>query len=331
MENLRQVRTLNEGVTTDGTLLPSLMPDKGNLEVIERMIRVLSVLSKDDALSIFILARDGLQSELNTPSKIGLTKKQYYTRLKQLVDVGLLAKTEYEYKHTTFGTIIYQKHILGLIDNIKNSKHLEMVDILKRALRFNSEEIASFMSKVGASTDIELAAAKEESIRRNSATVWTFEDMVTKVLEIIEFAKEEIILMTRFSNDIIINAMLKKANAGVRVKVLADTNMADGYIKDAEDKVNIKDKNENERLNVVVNPYYPSQVERRYIQVPFCLLIIDNKTVGMEEIDSYDPKKFRLAIFAVDPSLSNQMTQFFTDMWEKACTTPPQIVTKTSK
>ena len=328
---MRQVRTLNEGVTSEGILLPSLMPDKGNPEVIERMIRVLSILSKDDALSIFILARDGLKSELNTPPKIGLTKKQYYTRLKQLVDVGLLAKTEYEYKHTTFGTIIYQNHILGLIDNIKNSKHLEMVDILKRALKFNSEEIAGFMSKVGASTNVELAATKEEGIRRNTVVAWTFEDMVMKVLEIIEFAKEEIILMTRFSNDIIINAMLKKANTGVRVKVLADTNMADGYLNDAKDKVNIKDKNENERLNVVVNSYYPSQVERRYIQVPFCLLVVDNKTVGIEEVDNYDPKKFRLAVFAVDPYLSNQMMQFFSDMWEKACTSPPQIVTKASK
>ncbi len=43
---------------------------------LQQMGEVMSVLSKYDALSIFVLAKNGLKSELDTPQKIGLTKKQ---------------------------------------------------------------------------------------------------------------------------------------------------------------------------------------------------------------------------------------------------------------
>ena len=126
----------------------SFLAPNDNSKILSQLTEVLSVLSKNDALTIFLMANEGIKSELDTPTKIGLTKKQYYTRLKQLVDLGLITKNNESYIQTAFGKVVYQKHIIGLTNNIKNSKYLQMVDVLKADPKFNDKDIMEFMSKV---------------------------------------------------------------------------------------------------------------------------------------------------------------------------------------
>ena len=46
------------------------------------------------------------------------------------------------------------------------------------------------------------------------------------------------------------------------------------------------------------NPYYPSKIDRRYVEIPFCTIIVDNKQIGFEIVDISEPKKFKMAIFS---------------------------------
>jgi predicted transcriptional regulator len=296
---------------------------KENSELLAQVMDVLSVLSKNDALIIFLMAHEGIRSELDTPTKIGLTKKQYYTRLKQLVDLGLVEKHKESYAQTAFGKVVYQKHILGLSNNIKNSKYLQMVDVLKANPKFNENDIIALVSKVEPQISFDL----QESFNRNSTVASSYEDMVRKILEMIEFAQHEILLVTRFQNDLIINSILKKASSGISVKILADTGMVKEYFKNED--VIINDKNKTERVNVVSNPFYPSKANRRYAQVPFCLIAVDKKHLGLEITDITEPRKFKTAIFIDDPILSSSMISYFDNLWQKSDVNPPKIVTKT--
>lgn len=117
-------------------------------ELAQKITDLLSVLSKPDAIRIFILARDGIKSKLDTPSEIGLTRKQYYSRLSQLVKLDLVTKDESAYRHTMFGEIIYHNYLLRLGNEIKNSKYLSMFDIIKQSQRFSKDEIELFSSKI---------------------------------------------------------------------------------------------------------------------------------------------------------------------------------------
>ena len=296
---------------------------KDDSKLLSQLTDVLSVLSKNDALTIFLMAEEGMRSELDTPTKIGLTKKQYYTRLKQLVDLGLVTKHDESYTQTAFGKVVYQKHILGLTNNIKNSKYLQMVDALKDNPKFNDKDIMEFISKVEPQINLDL----QESSKKNSAVVLSYEDMVRKILEMTEFAQKEILLTTRFQNELIINSILKKAGSGVTVKVLADIGMVKEYF---EKETEIKsDKNKTERVKVISDPFYPSKTNRRYTQVPFCLLVVDNKYVGLEITDAIEPGKFKMAIFAEDVNLTSSMATLFNNLWQKSDVNPPRIVTKT--
>src|SRR5579885_2210431 len=171
-----------------------------NSKLISQLTDVLSVLSKDDALTIFQMAEEGIRSEIDTPTRIGLTKKQYYTRLKQLVDLGLITKRNETYTQTAFGKVVYQKHIIGLTNNIKNSKYLQMVDVLKSDSKFSDRDIMDFMSKVEPQISSDI-----QDTSKPSTIAWSWEEMVSKVLEIMEFAEKEIVLVSRFTNELIIN------------------------------------------------------------------------------------------------------------------------------
>ena len=299
----------------------SFLASNDNSKILTQLTEVLSVLSKNDALTIFLMANEGIKSELDTPTKIGLTKKQYYTRLKQLVDLGLITKNNESYIQTAFGKVVYQKHIIGLTNNIKNSKYLQMVDVLKADPKFNDKDIMEFMSKVEPQVSSDL-----ETSRKSFTVTSSYEDMVRKILEMVEFAQNEILLVTRFQNELIINSILKKASSGVNVKVLADTNLVENYF---EKEMPVKsDKNKKERENVVSNPYYPSRIDRRYVQVPFCVIIVDNKHVGLEIIDLSESKKFKMAIFGEDSNLLSSMIPLFDGLWQKSNVNHPKVITK---
>ncbi|MGI0018335.1 MAG: hypothetical protein ACREA1_06475 [Nitrosotalea sp.] len=315
MKTVTQKQTEQEPWNSD-------MVSNDSSKLLVQLTEVLSVLSKNDALTIFLMANEGIKSELDTPTKIGLTKKQYYTRLKQLVDLGLVVKHNESYTQTAFGKVVYQKHIIGLTNNIKNSKYLQMVDVLKADPKFNDSDIMEFISKV----EPQISADLEPS-RKTSTVVSSYEDMVRKILEMVEFAQSDILLITRFQNELIINSILKKASAGVNVRALADIGMVEEYF--AKEPGMKSDRNKNERESVVANPFYPSKIDRRYTQVPFCVLVVDNKHVGLEIADITESKKFKMAIFAEDHTLSASMTTLFNTLWQKAVTNPPKIVTKT--
>ena len=119
-----------------------------NDTIIQKTMDLLSLLSKPTALKIFTLAKDGIKSHIDTHSKIGLTRKQYYLRLNQLVKAGLLIKYDDTYKHTMFGKIIYHEYILRLEKDISNSKHMEMMDMLNQSSRFSEDEIEKVFSKI---------------------------------------------------------------------------------------------------------------------------------------------------------------------------------------
>jgi hypothetical protein len=117
-------------------------------EVIRNACKLFSVLSKQDALLLFTRAKDGLYSNKDSPSLNNLTRKQYYTRLRNLVDVGLVKKDGDSYTHTTFGSLIYQNYLAIMLHGVKNFKHIQMIDALKETQTLSNDDVTNLMNVV---------------------------------------------------------------------------------------------------------------------------------------------------------------------------------------
>ena len=51
---------------------------------------ILAALANEDAIKIFLTARRGIEKSTKTIQELGLTQKRYYSRLKELMEAGLV-------------------------------------------------------------------------------------------------------------------------------------------------------------------------------------------------------------------------------------------------
>ena len=284
---------------------------------VKNSLKLLSVLSRRDNLAIFMsaAAEKGLNADLSTPQQLGIAKKTYYTRLKQLITAGLVRKSEGTYVHTTLGGIVYQKH-LDLMNQIRNIKHFRMIDALKSSKEFSDEDIIGFVGKL-LSENISSMQYSDNNIHVD--IIWKYEDMVSAIIQRIELCKDEILLASKYTNELIINSMLLKVQAGIKAKVISDKSLVRKFFEQFQQSmVGIKDKNTLERSTVVGNPWYPGNIDRRATDLPFSMIVLDRKEVGIELIHANDPKTFNGVIFVRDEKIANLMTSYYHKIWESS-------------
>jgi predicted transcriptional regulator len=99
---------------------------------------VFAILADKQSVEILNTASTGLRSY---SEGIGSqTKKQYYVRLKRLVDIGLIEKRQSIYKLTSFGSIVYENHLKTMDKIIPNYWQIKSFDILKSRNDFPVEQ-----------------------------------------------------------------------------------------------------------------------------------------------------------------------------------------------
>src|SRR5919198_2829315 len=139
---------------------------------------------------------------------------------------------------------------------------MKMVDTLKHTKQFSEDEIGNFVSKITGASINTGTSTNPSSTRVES--VWAYQDMVSAIVERVQFCTSEILLASRYLNEIIINSILRKANSSrINVKVLTDSTLVKQYFEVEDRILNLKfedDKNTTERINVVSNPWYPGRV-----------------------------------------------------------------------
>jgi DNA-binding PadR family transcriptional regulator len=282
-------------------------------------------------------------------------------------------KNESSYIHTAYGSIIYQRYILEMGKYTKYSDKTELVDTIRNAQKYSGEVIAMFNEQIinnivdseGAShsviSDTSSANASSSSsspfpsLSNHENTsgsivstanaipkariVLSYDNIVQLLRERIDLCKNEILIATRTSPEIIINRILQKSKTGVKVKVVADTELVRQYFESqkeitAANERNNDDGNNNnnnsddnyddqqrqqERKNIVSNPYYPNtDIHRRISGLPFSMIILDGSEVGVELVNSNNSKEFFAGVWIKDEEFATAMKSFYQTIWEKA-------------
>src|SRR5690242_4370213 len=196
---------------------------------------------------------------------------------------------------------------------MKNMQQMKMIDTLKRSKEFSEDDITNFVNKI-----IGVSSSVTGNVSSRIEIAWTYQDMVSAIIERVQLCKNEILLASRSFNEIIINNILRKANSGINVKVISDSSLIEQYIKAEGGGLSLNDKNSSERIKVVSNPWYPGKVKRRVARIPFSIIVLDGKEVGVEVVDWNEPKKFYGVIFIREEKTSKTMLNFYNKMWDAA-------------
>jgi|SRR5919199_827773 predicted transcriptional regulator len=294
------------------------MASPSSQELASGPCNIYSVLSHKDNLKIFAVAKDGLKISPSLIDKLDISPKAYYRALKQLKDAGLIGKKKdnggnIKYFHTTFGSIVYQRNVVEMIQYMQSLEKMQMIDTLRNAEKFSEADILSL-------TQGNIPSAIFRSVN-NIEIAMSFDNTIQKLLERIEYCKSEILISTRMCPEIVINKLLEKSKQGVELKVIADIDLVKGYFSSQEkfvDNLN-KEKPIEERKCIVANPWYPdNMVNRRIADIPFGMIILDNSEVGIELVNSNNPNEFCGGIFIRDEKIAMTMTELYQQIWDKA-------------
>jgi hypothetical protein len=98
---------------------------------------IFATLGDKQSVEILDAASRGFLSSNGIPNQ---KKKQYYVRLKSLVDIGLIEKQRRIYKLTSFGSIVYENHLKTMEKIIPNYWQIKSFDILKNRNDFPIEQ-----------------------------------------------------------------------------------------------------------------------------------------------------------------------------------------------
>src|ERR671933_2283878 len=114
---------------------------------------VFSVLSRDDAIKMFAMAKDGLKISPSVIDKLNISPKAYYRALKQLRGAGLVEKKKdnagiIRYFHTTFGSVFYQRNIVEMDRYMENLEKMQMIDTIRGSEKFSEAGIVKLTQEI---------------------------------------------------------------------------------------------------------------------------------------------------------------------------------------
>lgn len=198
-------------------------------DVVSTSKNLFSILSRDDNLKMFEIAKNGLKISLSLLDKLEISPKRYYKALKQLKDAGLIEKTGGIYFHTIFGSIVYQRSIIEMAQYAEHLEKMQMIDSIRQTEKFSEASILKLIQDIIGTALMPSVQSTTISKSINTTTslpiidiILSFDKVIQTLVERVDCCKSEILIATRICPEIVINKILEKSKLGVKVKVVAD-------------------------------------------------------------------------------------------------------------
>jgi hypothetical protein len=312
-------------------------------------LNLFSILSKSDNLIMFCVAKDGLETHSDILHTDIPTKKRYYKALKQLKDAGLIAKSSNHrstYFHTIYGSIVYQREIVEMTKYKKHTENMKLIDNLKNAKKYSDKDILKLIQDIINNDNVEnnnTVSPPSVSSPFVSEIIASYDDLMPSIIKKVRECNKELLIATRFYSEELLNEIILKSKVGVRVKVLADTKLVQGYFKsqvkdiDSGDDIDNQGKNkldnnsEHERISVISNPWYPNSegIDRKVCDIPFCIIVIDGKEACVELIDCNNIQNFFACIIIKDENFAANVKGLYLKLWNSVANNEGTVISTT--
>ena len=284
------------------------LPSTLSPQMLSKMREIIDALSHEDAIKIFIYAKDGITNSTMAIKKLGLTQKRYYTRLKQLLEAGLLEKREDGYWHTVLGNILYQMG-KGFKTLIEQKDRLELANRLRKTKTLTLEEKKRLMSLITPSQAEGISSLADliNPVRMDD----NYEELVKAMISMIDQAEESMCLVSKYRDVRVIEAMSRALQRGINIRIL-------GEEQGIAERLNM--------LRALLSPKIVSVFLKvakelssliRKTHVSYSFMVIDEKW-AVVEVPHPSKETFYLGFIFQNAAVCKKLTTIFNEMWEKA-------------
>ena len=278
---------------------------------------VFALLGDKQSVEILIASSAGLQS---TSNGIGnQTKKQYYVRLKRLVDFGLIEKHQSIYKLTSFGSIVYENHLKTMDKIIPNYWQIKSIDVLKSRHDFPPEQKEKIMNEYIETTNMnEVLNATQLS---SFSVVKKFDDLIVEVLKVMDNAEKEIYFATRYHDPYVSTKVFEKFSKGVTIHIL-DGNPEQISVESRLAAIIRTPPNRETAQMVKKITRSPRFDLKRLPELPLSFMVVDGIQVVYDTVNFINPEQFTIAISKYDDTYTAKKFIDYFKTLSKDATTP---------
>ena len=274
------------------------------------LLKLFSVLSNNDSLRVFELASQGTIASSSTLQKMKISRSQYYNKLGELGDLGLILKDEQGvYRHTPLGEIVYQNQVITLRKIAADTNLFEQMT--KFTLK-NKSPNKTFETTVRAIT--------REVVAKHDPGLWnlselklfeTTEQYFSSITNLISNTKSEVYIAARGLDLPIIDALVAAAERSVKINMLY-TDWRGFYSKsklEPLDDLLIAATKNHPAAAKLLNDTLGIAIKRVEIQYGFA--VSDNQSVAIEIVDPEDPQSFFVGIGLESGALAEKLVSYY--------------------
>ena len=268
---------------------------------------VFAILGDSQSVEILDAASIGLQSSSNGIGN--QTKKQYYVRLKRLVDIGLIEKRQSIYKLTSFGSIVYENHLKTMNKIMPNYWQIKSFDILKSRNDFPVEQkekiFNDYIETTGLKGVINTTQLSSFSVANR------FDDLIVEVLKVLDNAEKEVYFATRYHDPHISTKVFEKIGKGVTIHIL-DGNPEQITVESRLAAI-IRTPPNRETAELVKKIVKSPRFDlKRLPDLPQSFMVVDGIQVVYDTVNFINPEQFTIAISKYDDAyMAQQFIEYF--------------------
>ena len=278
---------------------------------------VFAILGDKPSMEIFTAASTGLRSTSNGISS--QTKKQYYVRLKRLVDMGFIEKQNSVYKLTSFGSIVYENHLKTMEKIVLHYWQIKSVDVLKSRNDFPVEQQEKIISEYVETTGLKgiINTTNLTSFR----VVNQFDDLIVEVLKVLDNAEKEVYFATRYHDPHVSAKIFEKISNGVTIHIL-DGNPEQISVENRLATI-IRTPPNRETAEMVKKITKSSRFDlKRLSDLALSFMVVDGIQVVYDTMNFINPEQFTIAISNYDDIYMAQRFIEYFKLLSKDATTP---------
>jgi predicted transcriptional regulator len=256
---------------------------------------VFSILGDKQSVEILTASYSGLKS---TSNGIGnQTKKQYYVRLKRLVDMGLIDKHQSTYKLTSFGSIVFENHLKTMDKIVPNYWQIKSIDVLKSRDDFPAEQKEKIMNEYIQTSELKGIVNTTQLSSFN--VVEKYDDLIIEVLKVMDNAEKEIYFATRYHDPHVSSKVFEKFSKGVTIHIL-DGNPEQITVESRLAAI-IRTPPNRATAEMVKKITKSSRFDLKWLpELPLSFMVVDGIQVIYDTMNFINPEQFTVAVSKYD-------------------------------
>ena len=268
----------------------------------EAIVKLFKVLSKPDAIEIFLLADEGIENSTYAIDELGYTSKRYYARLRELVDIGFLSKTGGAYRQTPFGIIIFSRLLPAM------GRAYDARDRLKLITQFKGTKIEDALRTL-IEDDLKIPSSSEYT---NVKLLRDYEALAVDVIDIYDSAEESVLLASNYLDVRVLDAIVRSLDRGVKNRVIIGKEVLSSKLQQI--RMILSPKFTKSMMKLASSSIDMSEIARVMdLHFSFCVADDDHSI-----FDFYNPveDEFIIAFLVKDRFVGEKLKKRFNELWK---------------